>query len=191
MGTLYLNMKSEQVILRLNFFFFISLAASSDMEVGRAPRQLDVFSTGRMKEDGVLKAAAPECKGQLGWVYHNGHCYMFTSYHLDFLKAEEECNKVGGYLADVLTKGENDWIKSVLNVINPKDGTDYWIGGLDANKDKGMQWITGAPMTFKDFVQNQPDGNQYAHMNYDKQFRWDAKDDANDKDNGFVCKRAL
>ena len=50
---------------------------------------------------------------------------------------------MGGYLADVLTKGENDWIKSVLNVINPKDGTDYWIGGLDANKDKGMQWITG------------------------------------------------
>ena len=52
-------------------------------------------------------------------------------------------------------------------------------------------FILGAPMTYKDFVQNQPDGNQYAHMNYDKQFRWDAKDDANDKDNGFVCKRAL
>merc|ERR1712156_253349 len=191
MGTLYLNMKSEQVILRLNFFFFISLAASSDLEAGRAPRHLDVFSTGRMKEDGVLKAAAPECKGQLGWVYHNGHCYLFTSYHLDFLKAEEECNKVGGYLADILTKEENDWIKSVLNIINPKDGTDYWIGGLDANKDKGMYWISGSLMTFNDFVQNQPDGKPYAHMNFDKQFSWDAKDDANDKDNGFVCKRAL
>ena len=42
-----------------------------------------------------------------------------------------------------LLKEENDWIKSVLNVINPKDGTDYWIGGLDADKDKGMQWMTG------------------------------------------------
>ena len=31
----------------------------------------------------------------------------------------------------------------MLNVINPKDGTDYWIGGLDADKDKGMQWMTG------------------------------------------------
>ena len=28
-------------------------------------------------------------------------------------------------------------------MINPKDGTDYWIGGLDADKDKGMQWMTG------------------------------------------------
>ena len=74
---------------KINFILFQNLE-----EVGRAPRLLDVYSTGRMKEDGVLKAAAPECKGQLGWVYHNGHCYMFTSYHLDFLKAEEECNKV-------------------------------------------------------------------------------------------------
>ena len=23
------------------------------------------------------------------------------------------------------------------------DGTDYWIGGLDANKDKQLQWMTG------------------------------------------------
>ena len=30
-------------------------------------------------------------------------------------------------------------------------------------------------MTFNDFVQNQPDGKPYAHMNFDKQFKWDAK----------------
>ena len=104
---------------------------------------MDEFATNTMKEDGQMRAAAPECKGQLGWVYHKNFCYMFTSYHETFLKAEEECNKVGGYLADVLTAEENDWIKSVLNVINPKDGTDYWLGGLDANKDKQMQWVTG------------------------------------------------
>ena len=96
-----------------------------------------------MVEDGQTRAAAPECKGQMGWIYHKNFCYMFTSYHTPFLRAEEECNEVGGYLADVLTKEENDWIKSVLNVINPKDGTDYWLGGLDADKDKGMQWMTG------------------------------------------------
>ena len=33
----------------------------------------------------------------------------------------------------------------------------------------------GEPMTFNDFVQNQPDGKPYAHMNFDKQFKWDAK----------------
>jgi len=151
---------------------------------------LDEFATNTMKEDGQMRAAAPECKGQLGWVYHKNFCYMFTSYHETFLKAEEECNKIGGYLADVLTAEENDWIKSVLNVINPKDGTDYWLGGLDANNDKQMQWVTGAPMDFHNFVKDQPDGNPYCHMNFDLQFQWDAKNDANDQDNGFICKRA-
>ena len=96
-----------------------------------------------MMENGEIKAAAPECKGQLGWVYHNGACYMFTSYHADYLEAEEFCNEVGGYLADILTEEENNWIKSVLNVINPKDGTDYFIGGLDHNRDNDMHWMTG------------------------------------------------
>ena len=46
-------------------------------------------------------------------------CGLF-SYHETFLKAEESCNKVGGYLADVQDAAENDFIKGVLNVINPK-----------------------------------------------------------------------
>ena len=27
-------------------------------------------------EDGNMRGAAPECAG-LGWVYYNGHCYLF------------------------------------------------------------------------------------------------------------------
>ena len=73
-----------------------------------------------MLEDGKLRAAAPECRFGPGWIYHNGHCYLFTSYHEDFLRAEEICNEHDGYLADILTKEEGDWIKSVLLIINPK-----------------------------------------------------------------------
>jgi hypothetical protein len=153
------------------------------------PRELDEFSTGFMKEDGIMRGAAPECRDQLGWVYHKGNCYMFTSYHETFLRAEELCNEVGGYLADVLTDEENNFIKSVLNVINPKDGTDYWLGGLDNNRDKELRWMTGEEMTFTNFIDGEPAGNPYLHMNFDKGFSWDTKDDANDKDNGFVCKR--
>ena len=56
-------------------------------------------------------------------------------------------------------------------------------------------------MTFDNFIDDQPDGNPYAHMDFDQGqgirpnstlwFAWNAKDDANDKDNGFVCKRPL
>ena len=44
-----------------------------------APRHLDEFSTGFMMEDGNMRGAAPECAG-LGWVYHNGHCYLFDRF---------------------------------------------------------------------------------------------------------------
>ena len=43
------------------------------------PRHLDEFSTGFMMEDGNMRGAAPECAG-LGWVYHNGHCYLFDRF---------------------------------------------------------------------------------------------------------------
>ena len=144
-----------------------------------------------MRENGRIRAAAPECKGQLGWVYHKGFCYMFTSYHETFNQAAEECNKVGGYLADILDEEENAWIKSVLMVINPKDGTDYFAGGYDADRNKHMEWITGNEMCFDNFAQNQPDGNPYSHLDYDLDFGWNAKDDANDQDNGFICKRPI
>jgi len=154
-----------------------------------APRLLDSFSTAFMMEDGAMRGAAPECKDGLGWVYNNGHCYMFSSFHVDFLAAEELCNQQGAYLADILTKEESDFIKAVLNAVNPKDGTDYFIGGLDANRDKGLQWMTGEEMTFKDFKPNEPAGSPYLHMNFDAKWSWDTKDDANDKDNGFICKK--
>ena len=113
------------------------------------------------------------------------------SYHVDYLRSEELCNEQGAYLADILDQAESDFIKTVLNAVNPKDGTDYWLGGLDADRDTGLQWITGQPMAFTDFKDDkEPAGNPYLHMNFDAQFKWDTKDDANDKDNGFICKKA-
>ena len=46
-------------------------------------------------------------------------------------------------------------------------------------------------MVFKDFKNNEPAGQPYTHMNFDGGFQWDTKDDANDKDNGFICKRSV
>ena len=44
-------------------------------------------------------------------------------------------------------------------------------------------------MDFSNFVEGEPKGSPYLHMNFDNQFSWDTKDDANDRDNGFVCKK--
>ena len=44
-------------------------SAASPPAVSPAPRLLDQFATGFMLEDGNQRAAAPECKDGLGWVY--------------------------------------------------------------------------------------------------------------------------
>ena len=54
-----------------------------------------------------------------------------------------------------------------------------------------MIFDLGNPMSFDNFVEDQPDGNPYCHMDYDLQFAWNAKNDANDQDNGFICKRPV
>ena len=46
-------------------------------------------------------------------------------------------------------------------------------------------------MNFDNFIDDQPDGNPYTHMDFDQGFAWNAKHNSNDKDNGFVCKRPL
>ena len=45
---------------------------------------------------------------------------VFCSYHVDYLMAEELCNKAGAYLADILDQDESNFIKDVLKSINPK-----------------------------------------------------------------------
>ena len=107
---------------------------------------------------------------------------MPRSYHESYLAAEERCNEHNAYLADVLDQAENDFIKSVLRAVNPKDGTDYWLGAMDIDRNKNIQWLSGKPMTFTNWKNDkEPEGNPWLHMNFDADFAWDTKDDANDK----------
>merc|ERR1712183_732018 len=136
-------------VLAVTLVLVCAASAQDFSEMSRAPRFLDQFSTGFMMEDGARAAAAPECK--------------------------ERCNEHGAYLADVLDQAENDFIKVVLRAVNPKDGTDYWLGAMDMDRNKNMQWLSGKPMTFTNFKKNEPAGNPWLHMNFDADFAWDTK----------------
>ena len=145
------------------------------------PRQLDSYSHQLMLEERHLVMAAPEC--QDSWVYNNGSCYWFSSTRKDFQPAMDSCAEKGAYLTDILTSQENSFIKSVLMVINPKDGTDYWAG---AQRGDGMEWNTGASMDFNNFYPGANTKKPYLHLNYDQDFAWDTKNDQNDRDNRYI-----
>ena len=100
----------------------------------------------------------------------------------------ESCAEKGAYLTDILSQEENKFIKDILMVINPKDGTDYWAGGV---KEGGLHWITGAPMIFTDFYEGAKKKKSFLHMNFDKDFAWDTKNDKNDRDNRYICKKSV
>ena len=150
------------------------------------PRVVDPLSHSLMLEEGRMVPAAPMC--QDNWLYHNASCYWFSSTRKDFQPAMDSCAEKGAYLTDILSIEENTFIKSVLMVINPKDGTDYWAG---AQREGGFHWNTGAPMLFTDFYQGANKGKPYLHLNYDNDFAWDTKNDRNDRDNRYICKKSL
>ena len=47
---------------------------------------------------------------------------------------------------DAKTTWLDFWSKEkdrVQDIVVVQDGTDYWLGGLDADRDKGLQWMSG------------------------------------------------
>ena len=153
----------------------------------RPTRHLDSSSSNElMLEDGVLVPANPSCEEN--WYYHNNSCYWFSTTRMDFHPAMESCAEKGAYLTDILSQEENQFLKDILMVINPKDGTDYWAGGLTKG---GLRWISGAPVVFTDFYPGANKGHKYLHMNFDANFAWDSKWDVKDRDNRYICKKSV
>ena len=105
------------------------------------PRFLDIYAKDYMVEDIndvlVTNKAAPNCATEsdpyaLGWIYYSGNCYLFTSKHTPFEEAESVCENNGAHMAEIYSQEDSEFIKSILNVIKPKVGTDYFLGGVDA-----------------------------------------------------------
>ena len=144
-------------------------------------RFVDPLST----EDGRMVVAAPHC--QDNWFYYSGNCYWFSSTRKDFEPAMDSCAEMGAYLTDILSKEENSFVKDILMLINPRDKTDYWAG---AQPSSGL-WGTGAEVGFTDFYPGSNTNKPFLHMNYDQDFAWDTKNDRNDKDNRYICKKSL
>ena len=46
-------------------------------------------------------------------------------------------------MADITNAAENDYIKNVLKAVQAQDGTDYFIGGVDAARNKQFKWLNG------------------------------------------------
>ena len=81
-------------------------------------------------------------KCQKNWELFRESCYFFnpeTSVN-KFNDAVSACNDLGGYLVEIESKPEDDYIINKVTGLAKSVNTDYWIGAEDLDNDGNWIW---------------------------------------------------
>ena len=70
--------------------------------------------------------AQSECPS--GWDQFEGSCYILGQAGMDFYDAEDACEYNDGYLAEISSEGENNFVKELLGEDASDEETSAWIG---------------------------------------------------------------
>lgn len=132
-------------------------------------------------------------------VEFNGHYYQVYDKSMTWTEAKAYCENLGGHLATITSKEENDFITNLL----PEE--HYYIGATDEEKEGKWKWITNEPWNYMnwDVVQDvEPNngGTSGIPQNYGAIYgrgvntwqnvtgSWDdAWGSTRDSINGFIC----
>lgn len=93
----------------------------------------------------------------------NGHAYQCVDGGLNWNDAKIACESVGGHLATVTSKRENDILTSLLST---GKRNAYWLG---AQKNNVFEWVTGEKFAYDNWANGEPDnygGNENHIMIY-------------------------
>ncbi len=91
-----------------------------------------------------------------GVISFGGHRYQFVpDKTLTWTQAKAAAEKMGGHLATITSKEENDWIASTV-IAKLERGLGSWIGGTNEGSLWKWRWITGEPFTFTAWGQSEP-----------------------------------
>merc|ERR1712141_157146 len=143
------------------------------------------------------------------WTLFQESCYLFdkNTQHNTFMDAKQACVDLGGYLVEIETKEEDDFIiNTVTEMANSKcENTDYWLGAEDLDNDGIWTWTTsGNPVVYSNWWSNPGSLKSNCGQLLRKgstqpscldSFFWTlaaaGKDcvKGNDSDNGIICER--
>ena len=82
----------------------------------------------------------------------NGHTYYLLSPGT-WSKAEAEAVSLGGHLATVRNVAEDRWLSSTFGSSNGA----LWIGLTDSRKTRQYTWVSGEPVSYRNWSGGQPD----------------------------------
>ncbi|XP_022341256.2 low affinity immunoglobulin epsilon Fc receptor-like [Crassostrea virginica] len=90
---------------------------------------------------------------------YNGHCYEFQLMQIVYWnRAEDDCNRKGGHLVEINSRGEQDFILSTLSFLR-FGGDGVWIGLNDVQQEGRYLWTTGDTLSYSNWGPGQPNNN--------------------------------
>uniref|UniRef100_UPI003980D872 C-type lectin domain-containing protein n=1 Tax=Salmonella sp. s51228 TaxID=3159652 RepID=UPI003980D872 len=120
----------------------------------------------------------------------NGYCYKMVSTHVNFPRAKESCNDWSGYLTDISSSQENNFLHALASNERP------WIGLSNNGHYTYYSWTSGKNLTFRNWFPGLPpdpnkDNKIYcAYMTNTTLGEWSIYD-CNNAYLPFICKRPL
>ena len=118
------------------------------------------------------------------WETYNGDdqslkCFKYFPSQQYATTAEKDCQALGGHLASIHSLEEKKFIDKMVS-------DDFWIGGVDVNKNGQWGWTDGSKWDYTYWMSNQPNGEEYYLIVAGKP-KWDWRDWEFNNKKSYVC----
>lgn len=105
----------------------------------------------------VREADTAAWKASMPKISYGGHTYgiYLQTAPLSWTDAEAYCEKMGGHLATITSRKEQEAVASLLPMV--KGGESFWLGATDVDREGKWTWVTGEPFRYTNWGDRQPD----------------------------------
>jgi hypothetical protein len=97
----------------------------------------------------------PSHKGPAGAANFCGRRYAYFRDKLTWFMAKSRCETMGGHLATISGKEENDFVASLLPQERDRE-TQYWIGLSDESRRRAWAWVTSEEFAYRNWREGEP-----------------------------------
>jgi serine/threonine protein kinase len=77
-----------------------------------------------------------------------GHRYQFVPGNRSWTKARADAEALGGHLATITSKAEDDFVRVTFGTQIPKMEAGFWLGAYEEKPGSGWRWVTGEKFEF-------------------------------------------
>jgi len=134
----------------------------------------------------VLFRTRPSCPPQDA-KEHGGNYYKVFYENVSWHEAREKCETMGGYLAVVRSKAEDEFVAEISR-------SHVWLGATDEDMEGQWTWLDGTPMTYSNWDRTEPNnavdretGEGEHYLMISKYAKWNDLSLNSPVIKGFVC----